>query len=62
MKIIILGSGPDRIGKTGELDRFAVQALHFLRKEGHELVLVDQMRRLRGSLISTYFFLTGRKN
>lgn len=42
MKIMMLGSGPDRIGKTGELDCFMVKALRFLKKEGHELVVVDQ--------------------
>ncbi len=41
MKIMALGSGTDRIGKTGELDRFSVQALRFLKKEGHEVVWVD---------------------
>lgn len=41
MKILILGSGSDRIGKTGELDRFAIQALRFLKMEGNEIIWVD---------------------
>jgi carbamoyl-phosphate synthase large subunit len=41
MKIMILGSGPERIGKTGELDRMANQAINYLVKEGHEIVYVD---------------------
>lgn len=41
MKILFLGSGPDRIGKTGELDRFALQGLRFIKSEGHELIWVD---------------------
>ncbi len=41
MKILMIGTGPDRIGKTSELDRFAVQALRFLGKEGHGIVWVD---------------------
>ena len=39
---MVLGSGPDRIGKTAELDRFASQALRYLRKQGHEPVWVDE--------------------
>ena len=38
MKIMVLGSGPDRLGKTGEMDRFAFQALRFLKEQGHEVV------------------------
>ena len=41
MKILVLGSGPDRIGKTGELDRFAVQGLDYLMEQGHEIVWID---------------------
>lgn len=41
MKIMVLGSGPERIGKTGELDRFAIQAFRYLKREGHEIVWVD---------------------
>ena len=41
MKIIVLGSGPDRIGKTSELDKFASKALSFLKKEKIEVVYVD---------------------
>jgi carbamoyl-phosphate synthase large subunit len=41
MKIMLLGSGPERIGKTGELDRMANQAIEFLIGEGHEIVYVD---------------------
>jgi len=41
MKIMILGPGPDRIGKTGELDRLAMQGLRFLRKESHRVIWVD---------------------
>jgi len=29
MKIMVLGSGPDRIGKTVESDRFAFRGLRF---------------------------------
>ncbi len=42
MKIMVIGSGPDRIGKTAELDRFAFQALRFLKEQGHEPVWVDE--------------------
>jgi len=41
MRILTIGSGPERIGKTGHYDRFALQALQFLMKEGHEVVWVD---------------------
>ncbi|MEE9517510.1 MAG: hypothetical protein V3V52_10415 [Candidatus Adiutricales bacterium] len=41
MKILALGSGPDRIGKTGELDRFAVQGLDYLMEQSHEVVWID---------------------
>ena len=39
---MVLGSGPDRLGKTGELDRFAFQALRFLKEQGHEVIWVDE--------------------
>ena len=42
MKIMVLGSGPDRLGKTGEMDRFAFQALGFLKEKGHEAIWVDE--------------------
>ena len=42
MKIMVLGSGPDRLGKTGEMDRFAFQALRFLKEQGHEVIWVDE--------------------
>jgi len=41
MKIIVFGAGPDRIGKTGELDRFAIQGIRFLKEEGNEIIWVD---------------------
>ncbi|MBW2094524.1 MAG: hypothetical protein JRI80_06505 [Deltaproteobacteria bacterium] len=41
MKVMMLGSGPERIGKTGELDRFAYEAINYLTKEGHSVVYVD---------------------
>ncbi|MDD5203965.1 MAG: hypothetical protein PHS17_01015 [Desulfobacterales bacterium] len=41
MKIMMIGPGPDRIGKTGEWIRFALQAVRFFRKEGHEILCVD---------------------
>ena len=41
MKILVLGSGPDRIGKTGELDRSAVQGLDYIMEQGHEVVWID---------------------
>lgn len=42
MKILILGSGADSIGRTGEFSRFAVQGMRFLQARGHQMVLVDQ--------------------
>lgn len=41
MKILVLGSGPELLGKTGYYERFAVQAIQFLRNAGHEVVWVD---------------------
>ncbi len=41
MKVMVLGSGPERIGKTGELDRFAYRALEFLRRLNVHVVYVD---------------------
>ena len=41
MKILMIGSGPEQIGKTGTYDRFSVEACRFLRAEGHETVWVD---------------------
>ena len=58
MKIMLLGPGPDRIGKTSELDRYAVQALRFLRNEGHRVVWVDDnpatLASSRGQADSVY--------
>ena len=41
MKILMIGSGPDRLGKAGELDRLAVQARGWLLDQGHQLVWLD---------------------
>lgn len=41
MKILLIGSGPDRPGKAGALDRLAVQARRWLLAQGHELVWLD---------------------
>lgn len=41
MKILVIGSGPDRIGKTGELDRLALGGLDLLARQGHQAVYVD---------------------
>ena len=41
MKILVLGSGPERVGKTGELDRMADRAIELLTREGYQVVYLD---------------------
>jgi carbamoyl-phosphate synthase large subunit len=41
MKILLIGSGPDRFGKAGELDCLAVQGRRWLVGQGHQLVWLD---------------------
>ena len=41
MKILAVGSGPERIGKSGVFDRFSLEAFQFLKEQGHKLVWID---------------------
>ena len=41
MKILLIGPGPDRLGKTGGLDRLAIQGRRFLLFKDHQLIWLD---------------------
>lgn len=41
-KILILGSGPDRVGKSGELDSYAIRAIRYLKSKRYKVVWADE--------------------